>query len=135
MIESSSIPENQKHYPSNTISDFFWVKNEGVQIVLEVENYLPATMVIDQLEFLSDNQLSTKLETKYRVGARMKKRLVVDCIPKEVGQLRVQGLNRRKPSHVELSVFEFRPAMSYLVNTSGVSFWRFPYHSSLCMCC
>jgi len=48
-------------------------------------------MIIDQLEFLTDNQLFTKLETKYRIPARMKKRLFVDCIPKEIGQLRIQG--------------------------------------------
>ncbi len=70
------------------------MKNEQAQIVLEVENYLPSMMTIDQLEFLTDNQLLTKLETKYRIAARMKKRLIIDCIPKEVGELRIQGLGR-----------------------------------------
>lgn len=60
--------------------------------MLEVENYLPSHMVIDQLEFLADNQISTNLETKYRINAHTKKRLVIDCTPKEVGQLRIQGL-------------------------------------------
>ena len=58
---------------------------------MEVENYLPSNMVIDQLEFLTDGQLRTKLETKYRINARTKKRLIIDCVPKEIGQLRIQG--------------------------------------------
>jgi hypothetical protein len=49
-------------------------------------------MVINQLEFLTDNQLLTKLETKYKIPSRTTKRLVIDCIPKEIGQLRIQGL-------------------------------------------
>lgn len=81
-----------KNISSSILLDFFWVKNEQAQIVLEVENYLPSNMVIDQLEFLADNQILTNLETKYRINARMKKRLVIDCTPKDVGQLRIQGL-------------------------------------------
>ncbi|CAF4348116.1 unnamed protein product, partial [Adineta steineri] len=47
--------------------DFLWIKNQQVQIALVVENYLPSTMFIDQLEFITENQLFTKLETKYRI--------------------------------------------------------------------
>lgn len=72
------------------------MKNEQSQIAIEVENYLPATMMIDQLEFITDNQLYTNLETKYRIPSRTTKRLIVDCIPKEIGHLRVQGLLRIK---------------------------------------
>jgi hypothetical protein len=57
-----------------------------------VENYLPATMIIDRLEFLTDSPLSTKLETKYRISSRMKKRLIIDCIPSEIGELQIKGL-------------------------------------------
>ncbi len=75
--------------------DFFWVKNEQAQIILEVENYLPATMSIDQLEFLTENpnQLFTKLDTKYQISSRTTKRLTIDCIPKETGQIRIQGFD------------------------------------------
>jgi hypothetical protein len=68
------------------------VKNEHVQIELIVDNYLPATMVIDQLEFITEHQLFTKLDTKYRVAPRTTKRLLIDCVPKETGQLQIQGL-------------------------------------------
>ncbi|CAF4047386.1 unnamed protein product, partial [Adineta steineri] len=72
--------------------DFLWIKNQQVQIALVVENYLPSTMFIDQLEFITENQLFTKLETKYRIPSRTTKRLLIDCIPKESGQYRIQGL-------------------------------------------
>jgi hypothetical protein len=78
-------------FNKNIFLDFFWVKNQQVQIALEVENYLPAIMIIDQLEFLSENQLFTKLDTKYKISSRTTKRLLIDCIPKEIGQLRIQG--------------------------------------------
>ena len=96
-INLSNIPSTLlKNISPSIIPDFFWVKNEQAQIVLEVENYLPSNMVIDQLEFLADNQVLTNVETKYRINARMKKRLVIDCTPKEVGQLRIQGLMIRR---------------------------------------
>jgi len=50
-------------------------------------------MIIDQLEFLCENQLFTKLDTKYKIGSRTTKRLLIDCIPKEIGQLRIQGFD------------------------------------------
>ena len=49
-------------------------------------------MVIDQLEFITEHQLFTKLDTKYRIQPRTSKRLLIDCIPKETGQCRIQGL-------------------------------------------
>ncbi len=49
-------------------------------------------MIIDRLEFLTDSPLSTKLETKYRISSRMKKRLIIDCIPSEIGELQIKGL-------------------------------------------
>jgi hypothetical protein len=49
-------------------------------------------MFIDHLEFITDNQLLTKHDTKYRVPSRTTKRLLIDCIPKETGQYRIQGL-------------------------------------------
>ncbi|CAF2358097.1 unnamed protein product [Rotaria sp. Silwood2] len=72
--------------------DFLWVKNEQAQIGLVVENYLPETMFIDQLEFITENELFTKLDTKYCIPSRTTKCLLIDCIPKEPGQLRIQGL-------------------------------------------
>jgi hypothetical protein len=45
-----------------------------------------------QLQFITENQLFTKLETKYRIPSRTTKRLVIDCIPKETGLHRIQGL-------------------------------------------
>jgi hypothetical protein len=76
----------------NLFLDFLWVKNEHAQISLTVDNYLPATMVIDQLEFITEHQLFTKLDTKYRIQPRTSKSLLIDCIPKETGQCRIQGL-------------------------------------------
>jgi hypothetical protein len=49
-------------------------------------------MFMHQLEFITDNQLLTKLDTKYRIPSRTTKRLLIDCIPKETGQYRIQGL-------------------------------------------
>ncbi|CAF0721845.1 unnamed protein product [Rotaria sp. Silwood1] len=72
--------------------DFLWVKNEQAQIGLVVENYLPETMFIDQLEFITEIELFTKLDTKYHIPSRTTKCLLIDCIPKEIGQLRIQGL-------------------------------------------
>lgn len=76
----------------NILLEFYWVKNEPAQIALLVENYLPATMTIDKLEFITDNQLITKLDQKYRIPARTTQRLLYDCTPNEVGPLRIQGL-------------------------------------------
>jgi len=52
-------------------------------------------MSIDQLEFLTEipNQLFTKLDTKYQISSRTTKRLTIDCIPKETGQIRIQGFD------------------------------------------
>ncbi|CAF3328118.1 unnamed protein product [Rotaria socialis] len=72
--------------------DFYWVKNERAQIGLVVENYLPAVMIIDQLDFITENELLTTLDTTYRIPPRTTKCLSIDCIPKEVGQLRILGL-------------------------------------------
>ena len=59
-----------------------------------MENYLPADMVIKQFELISDNALETKQEKKYRIPARTTQRIVIDCIPKETGQLKIQGKTR-----------------------------------------
>ncbi|CAF2042514.1 unnamed protein product [Rotaria magnacalcarata] len=72
--------------------DFYWVKNERAQIGLVVENYLPAAMIIDRLDFITENELLTTLDTTYRIPPRTTKCLSIDCIPKEVGQLRILGL-------------------------------------------
>jgi hypothetical protein len=50
-------------------------------------------MIIEQLEFITDNQLLTKFDTKYQIPSRTTKRLVIDCIPKEIGQLGIQGFD------------------------------------------
>ena len=49
-------------------------------------------MYITQLEFITDHQLTTKPDGKYRIPSRTTKRLVIVCIPKETGSYRIQGL-------------------------------------------
>ncbi|CAF0754356.1 unnamed protein product [Rotaria sordida] len=85
-----SLPSQQQSLHRKV--DFLWVKNEQAQIRLVVENYLPETMFIDQLEFITEIELFTKLDRKYRIPSRTTKCLLIDCIPKETGQLRIQGL-------------------------------------------
>jgi hypothetical protein len=71
--------------------DFLWVRNESVQVALLIENYLPSQMIIDQFDLISDHQLDTNHDTKYYIPARTTKRILVDCIPRETGQYRIQG--------------------------------------------
>ena len=71
--------------------DLLWVKNEQAQIALVVDNYLPSTINIDQLEFITDNALMTNRESTYRVPPQTTMRLLIDCTPKETGQLQIQG--------------------------------------------
>mgnify|MGYP006973168547 CR=1 FL=1 len=67
------------------------MKNQPAQITLEVDNYLPSTMIISRLELITDKQLETKLDVKYKILARKTKRLIIDCIPRESGLLQIQG--------------------------------------------
>ncbi|CAF4279624.1 unnamed protein product, partial [Rotaria magnacalcarata] len=46
-------------------------------------------MIIDRLDFITENELLTTLDTTYRIPPRTTKCLSIDCIPKEVGQLRI----------------------------------------------
>ncbi|UJR26188.1 hypothetical protein I4U23_007531 [Adineta vaga] len=104
---------SNQHQSLHRRVDFFWVKNERVQIALVVENYLPSTMYISQFEFLTENQLETKLDTKYRIPSRTTKRLVIDCIPKETGLYRIQGLRYRILSTNQEYLFKDIPAIRH----------------------
>ncbi len=92
-IKNFNLFDKKKIFEIIFSSGFFWIKNEQAQIVLEVENYLPARIIINQLEFLTENQLVTNLDTKYEIPSRTTERLVIDCIPKEIGQLRIEGFD------------------------------------------
>jgi hypothetical protein len=120
------------------VLDFHWVKDEPAQIELVVENYLPAVMVIDQLDFVSDKQLETKHETKYQIPARTTKRIVIDCVPKDHGSFRVEGAiyplvtNRLAIGFVLAWIS--RPSISYLVHQSRISLCGFPNLAAMFVC-
>ncbi|CAF0978718.1 unnamed protein product [Adineta ricciae] len=104
---------SSQHQPLHRKVDFFWVKNEEAQIALVVENYLPSTMYITQLEFITDHQLTTKPDGKYRIPSRTTKRLVIVCIPKETGSYRIQGLRYRILSTSQEYLFKDVPAIRH----------------------
>ena len=66
-----------------------------MQIALVVNNYLPETMFLDQLEFITEGNLFTRPDTIHSIPSRTTKRLLIDCIPKEADQIRIQGFSKQ----------------------------------------